>query len=157
MPAVLQSQCGQTVSLDFTTGRPFPLKLPIPMEESGSHLTHDSLHRWPQSVPILYNGTPLPPSKLPLPMGDLDPHLIYGSRGPPESSTQMASWSVQPFLQGSLVWQADATRSVTIDHIYVHSTHYSLGESAPHATGGGRPPNAPLRGDMPEDNMYVCL
>jgi len=57
---------------------------------SGPHLTHDPLgqsepttkmaswsvqlflHRWPQSVLILYNGTPLPPKKLPLPMGDLD-------------------------------------------------------------------------------------
>jgi len=42
--------------------------------------------------------------KLPLPMGDLDPnpHLTHGSLGPPESSTQTASQSVQPFLQGSL-------------------------------------------------------
>jgi len=47
-------------------------------------------HRWPQSVPILYNGTLLSPSKLPLPMGDLDPRLIHGSLDPPKSSTQMA-------------------------------------------------------------------
>ena len=85
------------------------------------HLTHDSYgpskpqtqmaspslqpfsHREPQSVPILYNGTPLSPSKLPLPMGDLDPHLIHGSLVPPESSTQTASQSVQPFLHGSLM------------------------------------------------------
>ena len=33
------------------------------------------LYRWPQSVPILYNGTPHSPSKLPLPIGDLHPHL----------------------------------------------------------------------------------
>jgi len=32
---------------------------------------------------------------------DLDPHLIHGSLGPPASSTQTASRSVQPFLQGS--------------------------------------------------------
>ena len=38
-----------------------------------------------------------------LPMGDLDPNLIHGSPGPPESSTQTASRSVQPFLHGSLV------------------------------------------------------
>jgi len=80
------------------------------------HLIHDSLnqteptiqmasrsvqlfsHRWPQGVSILYNGTPLSPFKLPLPMGgDLDPHVIDGSLGPPESSTQMASQSLQPF------------------------------------------------------------
>jgi len=30
-------------------------------------------------------------------MGDHDPHLIHGSPGPPESSTEMASRSVQPF------------------------------------------------------------
>jgi len=82
------------------------------------------LHRWQQSVPILCNGTPLPPSKLPLPIGYLDPHLIHGSLGPPESWTQMASRSMQAFLQSSLVWQTDrptdhATWSVTIGHIYV--------------------------------------
>jgi len=59
------------------------------------------------------------------------PHLIHGSPGPPKSSTQTAARSVQPFLQGSLVWQTDrqtdrqtthATRSVRIDRIYVRST-----------------------------------
>jgi len=49
------------------------------------------------------------------------------SFGPPESSTQTASRSVHPFLQGLLVWQADrptdhATQLVTTDRIYVHST-----------------------------------
>ena len=38
------------------------------------------------------------PSKLPLPMGDMDPDLVRGSLGPPESRTQMASRSVQPFF-----------------------------------------------------------
>ena len=42
---------------------------------------------------------------------------------PPKSTTQMANRSVQPFLQGSLVWQTDhATWSVTIGRIYVPST-----------------------------------
>jgi len=69
-------------------GRPFPPKLPLPMGDLDPHLTHDSLgpsepttqtaswsaqpfsRRWPQNVPRLYNGTPLPPpSKLPLPIG----------------------------------------------------------------------------------------
>ena len=72
---------------------------------------------------VLYNGMPLSPSKLPLCMGNLDPHLTHGFLGPPESSIQMASRSVQPFLQGLLVWQTDhATRSVTIGRIYVHGT-----------------------------------
>jgi len=35
--------------------------------------------------------------------GDVDSHLIHGSLSPPESSTQTASQSVQPFLQGSLL------------------------------------------------------
>jgi len=71
------------------------------MGRSGHHLTHDSLgpsesttqtecrsvqpflHRRPQSVPKLYNGTPLSRSKLPLPMGDLDSHLMCGSLAHP--------------------------------------------------------------------------
>ena len=48
-----------------------------------------------------------PPKICPFPWGDLDPHLIHGTPGPPKSSTQTAARSVQPFLQGSLVWQTD--------------------------------------------------
>jgi len=63
------------------------------------------------------------PSKLPFPLGDLDPHLTHGSPGWPAFSTQTASRSVQPFLQGSLVWQTeDATLLVTIDGVYLSST-----------------------------------
>ena len=72
------------------------------------------------------------PQKIcPFPWGDLDAHLIYGSSGPPKSSTQKAARSVQPFLQGSLVWQTNrgtdrptdhATRSLRTGRIYVHST-----------------------------------
>jgi len=61
--------------------------------------------------------------------GGSGPHLIHGSLGPPDSSTQIASWSVQAFLQGSLAWQWQtdrptdhATRSVTTGCIYVRST-----------------------------------
>jgi len=100
------------VSLYFTMGAPFPKKLPLPTGVSGSHLTYDSLgpfepttqtasrsvqlflHRWLQSIPIIYNGTPLSPSKSPLSMGDLEPHLIHGSLGLLESSMQKASQSV---------------------------------------------------------------
>jgi len=57
--------------------------------------------------PILYNAPPPSPSILPFPMRDLDLHLIYCSLGPPESSFQTASRSVQPFLHGSLVRQTD--------------------------------------------------
>jgi len=67
------------------------------------------------------------PEICPFPCGDLDPHLIHVFPGPPKSSTQTAARSVQPFLQGSLVWQTDrqtdhATRSVRIGCIYVRST-----------------------------------
>jgi len=121
------------------------------------------LHSSRQRVPILYNGSSLPPLKLPLRMGGSEPppfntwflgpiqahnpnciltgtavcaqltaecpytwqwappsspqsypfpwgsgsHLIRGSLGPPKSSTQSASWSIQQFLQGTLVWQTD--------------------------------------------------
>jgi len=73
---------------------------------------------------ILHNGPPLPPpSKFPLCTGDLGPHLTCGSLCPPESTTQMASQSVKPFLQGSRSWQTDRPcYSVTIGHIYVCNT-----------------------------------
>jgi len=48
-------------------------------------------------------GRPFPLNITPSNGVDLDPNLIHGSLGPPESSTQTASRSVQPFLQGSLV------------------------------------------------------
>ena len=92
------------VSLYFTTGRPPPLKLTLPMGDLDPYLTRDSLD---PSEPkpkrhldrlsrfctddrrvSLYFTMGLPfPSKLPLPMGDLDPHPMRGSLGPPESST----------------------------------------------------------------------
>ena len=94
-----------------------------------SHLTYDSLdpsepitqtasrsvqlfsHSLPQtrrSVPILYNGTSLSPLKIAASLwGDPDSHLINFSLDPPESTTQTASRSVQPFLHGWLVCQTD--------------------------------------------------
>jgi len=71
-------------------------------------------------------GCPSPPKNCPFSRRDLDAHVIHDSLGPPESSTQTASRLVQPFLQGSLVWQTDrqtdrptdhATQSVTIGRI----------------------------------------
>jgi len=100
-----------------------PITMGVPIHQNcpfkwgiGPHLTHDALgprepttqtaprsvqlclHRWPRSVPILYNGLPVSPSKLPLPMLSSGPHVIRGSLGPPESGTQMATWSFQLFL-----------------------------------------------------------
>jgi len=53
------------------------------------------------------------PSKLPLPMLSSRPHLILGSLSPPESATQMATWSFQPFLQ---IWQTDRATERPTDH-----------------------------------------
>ena len=104
---------------------PFRVKITPSHGESGPHLKRDSwgpselttqmasrlvqpfLHRWLQSVPILYNGTPLPMGSE-LPYNTLFP-------GPLESSDQTASWSVQPFLQGSLVWQTNWQRAQQTD------------------------------------------
>jgi len=74
------------------------------------------LHRWLRSVPILYNGLPASHSKLPLPMLARRRHVIRGSLGPPESGRQMATWSHQPFLHGSLVWQTDRATERPTDH-----------------------------------------
>jgi len=101
-------------------GRPYRRKLPLPMKRSRPpSITIPLAHPSPQpkrhlnwlsrfcaddrSVPILHNGTPLPPQNCPLPWGRSGPHLIHGSLGQPESSAEMASRSVQPFLQGLLV------------------------------------------------------
>jgi len=72
-------------------------------------------------------GQPFFPINFPLPTGDLNPHLIHGSLGPPKSSTPTASWLVRAYLQGSLVRQTDrqtdhTTRSVVTGRIYVCST-----------------------------------
>ena len=48
-----------------------------------------------------------PPEICPFPWGNLDLHVIHGSSGQRKSSTKTAARSVQPFLQGSLVWQTD--------------------------------------------------
>jgi len=39
--------------------------------------------------------------------------------GPPESKSQTASRSVQPFLHGSLLWQTDRTDRQTADRLGV--------------------------------------
>jgi len=74
----------------------------------------------------LQRDAPYPQNCL-FPWGIWNPHLIHGSLGPPESSTQTVSRLVQSFLQASLLWQTDrqtdhATPSVTTGCINVHST-----------------------------------
>jgi len=124
---------------------PFPsLKITPSHGGYGPHLTHDSwAHLSPQPkwhldcfscfctddhrVSLYFTmGCPFSPQNCPFLWGYLDPHLIHGSLGPPESSIQV----VQPFLQGSLVWQTDrltdhATRSVTKGCIYIRSANHA--------------------------------
>jgi len=121
----------QKVSMLYN-GRPYPPELPLPMghldlpcntwcfrpceptTQTAPRSVQPCLHGWPLTVPILYNGLPVSPSKLPLAMLASGPHVVRGSLGPPKSGTQMATWSFQPFLQGSLVWQTDrATETAT--------------------------------------------
>jgi len=109
-------------------GRPYPPELPFPMgdldlpcntwcfgpceptTQTAPRSLQPCLHRWPQSVPILV--CLFPPSELFLPMLASGPHVIHGSLGPTEFGTQMATWSFQLLLQGSLLtsvtdWQSD--------------------------------------------------
>jgi len=53
------------------------------------------------------------PLKLSLPMLASGPHLILGSFGPHKSATQMATWSLQPFLQA---WQTERATERPTDH-----------------------------------------
>ena len=102
--------------------RPFPQNCPFAWGDLNSHLIHDSLfpckhttqtasqsvqpflHKIPQSVPILYNGPPVPPpSKFSLPK-TCGPRLIHGYLGPPiVLKAKTASRSFQSFLQGLLL------------------------------------------------------
>jgi len=66
-------------------------------------------------------GRPFP-SNLPISMGWSGPHLIHGSLGPPQFSTQTATRLVQPFSQGSLVGQTDRL---------IDRPHYSVGNNKP--------------------------
>jgi len=78
--------------------------------DMSNRLVQPCLHRWLQSVPILYNGLPVFHSKLPLPMLACRRHVICGSLGPPESRAQMATCSLQPFFSGLTSvtdWQTD--------------------------------------------------
>jgi len=49
--------------------------------------------------PYFIKGWDMPLQNFPFPGGDWGPNLIHGSLGPPESTTQTASQSVQPFCR----------------------------------------------------------
>jgi len=87
------------VSLYFTMGDHFP-KIAPSHGGSGPHVRHDSsdpseptnqteylsvqpfLHRSPQSLPILYNGTPFSPQNCPFPWGIWTPLVLWPHRSP---------------------------------------------------------------------------
>jgi len=100
------------VSLYFTMGAPFPENCPFPRSgpqcktrffgpirahipngiSTGSAVFAQMTAECPYA---LQWDAPFPLQNCPFPWGDMDPHLIHGSLGPPKSSTQMASRSVQ--------------------------------------------------------------
>jgi len=77
-------------------------------------------HRWPQSVPILYNGTPLPPQNCPFPCGIWTPSNSWFP-GPTRVLNPNGKSIDSAVLQGSLVWQTDR-----------QTTRYSVGNNRPH-------------------------
>jgi len=93
-----------------------------PITQTASRSVQPFLHRWPQSVPILYNGTPPSSSKLPLPMGRSGLYLIHGSVGPPESSPKRHLIGSAIFV--GLTTMTDRLRywSVITGRIHVRST-----------------------------------
>jgi len=113
------------VSVYFTMDRPLPSKLPlrmgiwtpsntwllglsVPTIQTASWLDQPFLHSSPTTeCPYFIMVCPFVPQNCPLPWVDLDSHLIHGFLDPPESSIKMASWSVNRFLQGSLLWQTN--------------------------------------------------
>ena len=58
---------------------------------------------------------PFPPQSYPFPWGSGRPCNTWLLRSP-ESSTQTASRSLQPFVQGSLVWHTDIRTDRPTDH-----------------------------------------
>jgi len=81
-----------------------------------------------QRVPILYNGPPFPLKIAPLRGVDLNPHLIHGSLGPPKSTTQRTSRSLQPFC-----------RAHDCDRL-TNRPRYSICHNRPHLRGTAMQP-----------------
>jgi len=109
---------GSAIFAQLTADSPYTLqwapyfsKLPIPVGDMEPHLVHEYLgpckpttqtasssvqsfsHSSPQSYLYFTMGRSLTPEIAPS-CGGCGPHLIHGSLGPPESSTQMTSRSI---------------------------------------------------------------
>jgi len=135
----------QSIPISYN-GEPFPSKLPLPMGDLDPHLIHDSLgpsapktqtasrlfqpflHSSLQSVPVLYNWLPHPPSKLPVLMG-------WGIWAPSNAwflgPTQVLKPNDISIDSAVFAWLTTVTkrptdhttRSVTIGNIYVGNVH----------------------------------
>jgi len=101
-------------SLYFTTGRPYPLKFPLPIGDLKAHLTHSWRHSQPRQHLDRLNrfctahdraslyftmGRPFPLKIAPSHEGI--PHLTHESLGVSEPTTQTVSRMDQPFLHSS--------------------------------------------------------
>ena len=78
---------------------------------------------------------PFLPQNCPFPWGwGSGPHVIHASLGPAESSTQTATRSRQPFLQGSLVRQTDRLRRwvLSVFGLCRLQTTLLVGNNGPH-------------------------
>jgi len=94
-----------------------------PSPQPKQHLDRFSrLCRDDRSVPILYNGTPLPPSKLPLPTGDLGPPSNTWYPGP----TQVLN------PNGILIGSAVFAGLTSVTDRITERPRYSVGNNRPH-------------------------
>jgi len=69
------------------------------------------------TVLVLYNGLPLPPSKLSLPTGDLDAYLIHGSLGPPKSTHKGISIGSAVFVGLTIVTDQQTQRQTMLRYL----------------------------------------
>jgi len=113
------------VSLYLTMSRPFPFKiapshggsepppntwflgLMLSPQANGISNGSAALAQLTAECPYTLQWAAHPRQNCSFPCRDLNPHLVNGSLGPPQSWTQTASRSVQPFPQDSLLWQTD--------------------------------------------------
>jgi len=79
---------------------------PESLPQTASRSVRPFLHRWPQRVPILYSGPPLPPQNCPFSLGS-GPHLIHDpwAHTTPQPKQHLDLFS--HFLQSSELWQTD--------------------------------------------------
>jgi len=85
------------------------------------------------------------PLKIAPSSGGSGPCLIHGSLGPPHSSAETASWSVQPFLQGSIA---------TVAYRPTDRARYSVCNNRPHLHSSAMRPNIRQFGGAPSPSFF---